>query len=94
MSGTDVDPIRKPINKITPSDDAPVMSFTKESSKEDNSELHKEIQSLKDHVQELETKLEAERNENQKLTERVKELEGKLAQVASASVEGDSTQTD
>ena len=84
MEGKDVDPIRKPINQINPSDNtASKMFFENETKKEDNSELVKENACLKREVKELETKLETERRGNEENSNKNNEYLAKIEELTS-----------
>ena len=78
MEGKDVDPIRKPINQINPSDNSTAMSFGNEGKREDNSALGKENEDLKKEVAELNSKLEAERTQNEETMKKYMESSAKI----------------
>jgi hypothetical protein len=83
MEGTDVEPIRKPINQISHSDNVPSMSLVHETKKEDNSEHVLENQSLRKEIEEFKTKLEAERRQNEEHVNRHTEYLSKIEELTS-----------
>jgi len=67
MGGKDVDPVKKPIDKINSSDSNNEMTFGNEQKAENNSGLVEENNNLKTQIAELKAKLDAEIVVNQNL---------------------------
>lgn len=89
MKGENVDPIRKPIDQINPSENNTAMSFggSSDAAPKENTEMKAENEALKAENVELMAKLEAEKQQNVVLTEKVSQLELQISEAKLAEVE-------
>lgn len=86
MEGKDVDPIKKPIDKINPSDNNTAMNFGgSNETQEDNSALIKENEALKAEIKDLNEKLVAQKLENEGLMAKNMEQVGKIEELTTSN---------
>lgn len=72
--GKNVDPIRKPIDKINPSENTKTVSFGNEVTKEDTSSFKKENDTLKAELESLRKELESQKLEKETLEKQLTEV--------------------